>query len=136
MSDMVFEDYSIKAIKAIEEKTLQALEKSGALVETQTKRNSRVDTGQTKGSFRHLVVDSEKAVYIGSNDENAIYEEFGTGEYAIKGNGRKGGWVYRNAKGEYYHTVGKKPSRAFFKAYKANISKCKQLIESTLRGLN
>lgn len=135
MSDMVFEDYSIKVEKAIDESVLRALERSGALIEAKTKRNSRVDTGQTKGSFRHLVVDSEQAVYIGSNDENAIYEEFGTGEYALKGNGRRGGWVYRNAKGDYYHTNGKKPSRAFHKAYHANIGKCKQAIEAALRGL-
>ena len=54
-------------------------------------RNSRVDTGETKGSYGHSVVkkNGSAELQVGSNLENAIWEEFGTGEYAIKGNGRK-----------------------------------------------
>ena len=40
-----------------------------------------------------------------------------TGEYALEGNGRKGGWAYKDAKGEWHYTKGKMPSRAFYKAF-------------------
>ena len=41
-----------------------------------------------------MVDENELAVHVGSNDVNAIWEEFGTGEHSIKGGGRKGYWVY------------------------------------------
>lgn len=37
-----------------------------------------VDTGRLKNSISYAVVDSEKAVYIGTNVEYAPYQEFGT----------------------------------------------------------
>ena len=54
---------------------------------------------------------------IGSGYENAIWEEYGTGEYAAAGNGRKGGWVYKAPDGTFHYTKGKKPRRAFQRAY-------------------
>ena len=59
---------------------------------SQTARNSRVATGQTKGSWKSNIRKTSTGyeAVIGSEQENALWEEFGTGEYAIKGNGRKG----------------------------------------------
>lgn len=37
-----------------------------------------VDTGRLRNSISHEVVESEKAVYIGTNVEYAQYQEFGT----------------------------------------------------------
>ena len=37
-----------------------------------------VDTGRLKGSISSAVVESEQAVYIGTNVEYAPYQEFGT----------------------------------------------------------
>jgi hypothetical protein len=54
---------------------------------------------------------------VGSPLENAIWEELGTGEYALGGNGRKTPWRYRDRHGQWHTTSGKRPSRAFFKAY-------------------
>lgn len=135
MPDIEFTDNSARVLTMIDNKVLQALEDVGAAVETTAKRNTRVDTGQTKGSWQHALVENEKAVYIGSNNMNAIYEEFGTGEYALEGNGRKGGWVYRDTKGNYHSTKGKKPRRVLYNAFKKNRSKIKQHIEAALRGL-
>ena len=56
---------------------------------------------------------------VGSNIENAIWEEFGTGEYALHGDGRKGGWVYQAPKGEFYFTKGKTPNRPMHNAFTA-----------------
>ena len=111
------------------------LEECAGELESQVKRNSRVDTGATKNSFQHKVVDSEHTAYIGSNYENAIWEEFGTGEYALEGNGRKGGWVYKDAEGNWHKTTGKKPSRAFWKAFTSMKNKIINRIQNSLKGL-
>ena len=134
-SKVVFEDYSIEVKNAIDAAILAALEEAAGEIESAVKRNSRVDTGQTKNSFQHKVVDSENTAYIGSSLENAIWEEFGTGEYALKGNGRKGGWFYKDAKGEGHFTHGKTPSRAFWNAYTTMKSKVINMIQNKLKGL-
>ena len=130
-----FHDYSVQVMKAIDDAIFAALEEGAAEIESAAKRNSRVDTGQTKNSFEHKVVESEKAAYIGSNHENAIWEEFGTGEYALKGNGRRGGWFYVDDNGDGHFTTGKKPSRAFQSAYDTNKKAVQAHLEDALRGL-
>ena len=135
MGNVSFEDYTIQVKNAIDSNINGVLEECAGEIESQVKRNTRVDTGKTKNSFQHKVVDSEHAAYIGSNYENAIWEEFGTGEYALQGNGRKGGWSYKDAKGDWHRTTGKKPSRAFFKAYTSLKNKIINRIQNSLKGL-
>lgn len=135
MADIKFEDYSIEVKQAIAEKCVAVLEECAGEVESQVKRNTRVDTGQTKNSWEHKVIDSEQVAYIGSNYENAIWEEFGTGDYALNGNGRKGGWFFEDEKGEGHYTHGKKPSRAFFHAYTSLKSQIITRIQNALKGL-
>lgn len=151
-SDVVFEEYSIEVKNAIDSKIVAALEECAGEIVSQTKRNSRVDSGKTKSSFRHGIsrnyASGEIIANIGSNDINAIYEEFGTGEYALKGNGRKGGWWYPNAKAKYtkkgklrkgqkafIFTYGKTPSRAFWNAFTQKKGKVINRIEKALKGL-
>ena len=134
-----FEDYSINVKNTMSDRIEAVLEECAGEMVSAVKRNSRVASGKTKNSFRHGVSRDFAAgsftAHIGSNDENAIWEEFGTGEHAIGGNGRKGGWVYRTPKGEYYHTYGKKPSRAFWKAYTKLKSKIIRRIQNSLKGM-
>jgi hypothetical protein len=135
MANVIFEDYTIDVQGAMSDKVNAVLEECAGELESQVKRNTRVDTGKTKNSFQHKVVDSEHAAYIGSNYENAIWEEFGTGEYAIEGNGRKGGWVYKDAKGDWHKTTGKKPTRAFWKAFNSLKNAIISRIQNSLKGL-
>lgn len=135
MADVIFEDYTIEVIGAIEGKIDGALEECAGELESAAKRNSRVDTGQTKNSFEHSVDTGEHVAYIGSNYENAIWEEFGTGEHALKGNGRKGGWKYKDAKGKWHFTYGKTPSRAFWNAFNSTKSKIINHLQNVLKGL-
>lgn len=130
-----FHDYSIQVEAAIDNKINAVLEECAAEIESQTKRNSRVRTGKTKNSFRHRVDEATHTAYIGSDYENAIWEEFGTGEYALNGDGRKGGWTYVDEKGDRYFTRGKTPTRAFWKAYTSLKSKIIKRLESSLKGL-
>lgn len=135
MADVIFEDFTIQVQNAMDDRINNVLEECAAELESQVKRNSRVDTGKTKNSFRHQVDGGSHIAYIGSPDENAIWEEFGTGEHALAGDGRKGGWVYRTPKGEYYHTYGKRPSRAFWNAYTTLKSAIINRIQNSLKGL-
>lgn len=111
-------------------------------LEAQVKRNSKRVTGGTAGSFSYRVDETALAGYVGSGMENAVWEEFGTGEYALDGNGRKGGWWIKVGGGRnqipptvakrygwiktrrdkngnlaYVFTKGKKPKRPLLKAF-------------------
>ena len=139
LADVIFENYTLEVQGAIDERIFAALEECAGELESQVKRNSRVDTGQTKNSFSHKVTGSfmadEFRAYIGSDMENAIWEEFGTGEYALAGNGRKGGWKYKDEEGNWHFTKGKTPSRAFWRTYTSLKAKLISYIQNSLKGL-
>lgn len=135
MANVEFKDFTIEVQGAIDDRINAALEECAGELESQVKRLSRVDTGKTKNSFRHHVDDASHTATIGSSDENAIWEEFGTGEHAINGDGRKGGWFYVDEKGDGHFTRGKKPSRAFFKAYTSLKNKIIKRLQDSLKGL-
>ena len=134
-SKVVFEDYTIQVKDVMVDGINAVLEECAGELESQAKRNSRVATSKTKNSFRHRVDDESHTAYIGSSDENAIWEEFGTGEYALHGDGRKGGWAYEDAKGDWHFTHGKKPSRAFWNAYTSIKNKIINRIQNFFKGL-
>lgn len=135
MANIIFEDYTIKVQKAMDNRINAVLEECAGELESQAKRNTRVDTGKTKNSFRHHVDDASHTATIGSSDENALWEEFGTGEHSLHGNGRKGGWAYRDAKGDWHYTHGKRPSRAFWNAFTGLKSKIINHIQEALKGM-
>lgn len=112
-----FEDFSIRVKDALNDKALQFLEEAASEIESAAGRNSRIRSGQLKGSWAHLTDDSTFEATIGSPLENAIWEEFGTGEYAANGDGRKGGWSYKDDAGEWQYTKGKKPNHTLQRAF-------------------
>ncbi len=116
MADVEFQDFSVEVESAIDDAVIAFLEEAAAEIESQAKRNSRVDEGHLKGSWAHIVDEAKGEATIGSPLENAIWEELGTGEYAVKGDGRKGGWSYQDDDGDWHHTVGKKPNRTLQRA--------------------
>lgn len=93
------------------------LHEAAGELNSQVMRNQRVRTGRTKGSWRYIVDELKLEAYVASDAMNAVYEEFGTGEYALDGNGRKGGWWYMDEKGKFHFTKGKKPQRPLYRAY-------------------
>lgn len=137
MADVIFEDFTIEVQGAIDDRINAVLEEVAGELKTQVVRNQDryKDTGDTSNSWQHKVIDSEHTAYIGSNYENAIWEEFGTGEFALEGNGRKGGWKYVAANGRGGFTYGKKPRRHFFKAYTTMKNKIINRIQNSLKGL-
>lgn len=108
-----FIDNRIEVTSAIEKAAIAFLTEVAGELTSQVARNSRVDLGQLKNSWEYKLKESEFEAYVGSPLENAIWEEFGTGEYAIHGDGRKTPWFYTDRNGEGHWTRGKTPSRAF-----------------------
>ena len=137
MDNVRFEDYSIRVMELINSRINIALEEAAGEMESAVKRNTRVDTGQLKNSWQHQVVESEHTAYIGSPLENAIWEEFGTGEHAKETGhqGRETPWRYKDEKGKWHTTTGKKPSRALDRAFNSKKEKLKKLIQKRIKEL-
>ena len=129
-----FHDYSMNVKAALDGAVKAYLYEAGGEVEAQVKRNSRVGSGQLKNSWTYKVDEEKGVCTIGSPLENAIWEELGTGEYALNGDGRKGGWHYRDEKGKWHHTYGKKPHRAFKRAFDSLKTSLINRAEQVLKG--
>ena len=111
---------------------------------------SRRRTGQTAASYETAVDGAKKEAFVGSNLQNAIWEEFGTGEYALHGDGRKGGWWYHNPNAtynkdgslrknskekEWIFTYGKHPNRPIYRAFTNGRGKAQRGLVKKLKAL-
>ena len=132
-----FTNNSAAVKAALDDAVIAYLHEAGGELEAQVKRNTKVGSGQLKNSWKYTVDESKGVTTIGSPLENAIWEEFGTGEYALNGDGRKGGWSYKDEKGKWHHTYGKAPKRAFKKAFdslkNALIQRAGQVLKARLK---
>lgn len=151
-----FTDNSARVKAAINDAAIAYLYDAAGELEAQTKRNQeiRVKTGQTKNAWTYTVDESKGEAVIGNPQENAIWEEFGTGEYALNGDGRKGGWwipldtggmteaqakaygfTIREGKNgkKYAFTMGKTPLRPFYKAFTSLKSKLIRRAEQIMK---
>lgn len=154
---VTFEDNSENCKNAIKASALAFLHEIGGEIRSQAQRNSRRKTSQTAGSYQYKVDEDALAVHIGSDYWNAIYEEFGTGEHAINGGGRKGYWVFVDNGGQpqapkggktytkeeakrvvafmrskglnAYYTNGKTANRPLYKAFTATEGKIQSVAE-------
>lgn len=144
-----FTDNSVQVKAAMDEAVSAFLSEAGGEVVAHASRHSPKDTGQLRGSWASDVNESKAEVKVGSPLENAIWNEFGTGEYAAEGKGRKGGWyvpadklsakaktkmrkVVINGK-EFYFTKGKRPQRTLENAFTKNKSKLKKRAEEIFK---
>lgn len=85
----------------------KALNKACLVVENEAKRLCPVDTGDLRNSITHEVDDG--VGIVGTNKEYAPYVEFGTGIFAVEGNGRDTPWSYQDDEGNWHTTIGQKP---------------------------
>lgn len=130
-----FDDYSIRAKEALNDATKKWLREASGELEAQVKRNTSVDTGQLKNSWTYSVDEDAGEAKVGSPLENAIWEEFGTGQYALNGDGRKTAWTYKDQKGNWHKTTGKKPNRALNNAFTSLKGKLQARLEQIMKGL-
>ena len=135
MADVHFEDNTVEVKGALNNAVIEFLYEAAGELESQVKRNTAVDTGQLKNSWTYSVSPADQTATVGSREENANWEEFGTGEYALNGDGRKTPWHYKDRFGQWHTTTGKPPRRAFWKAYETIKPKLQKMLESKLKGL-
>lgn len=130
-----FEDYSIQCKNVLKDAGVAFLNEAAGEIQSATARNSRRRTGETAGSYEYQVDEGALEAQIGSNMENAIWEEYGTGEYALHGDGRKGGWFYQDEKGVGHFTHGKTPNRPLYNAFQSLQSKIARMAEEKFGGI-
>ena len=151
MADVEFEDYSVRVKQAINDACKQWLEETSGEIEAKAKRNSLVDSGQLKGSWKANVDEYKGEAVIGSSLENALWNEFGTGNYALEGKGRSTPWyvpvdgytgtkkptyngqviiVYGKDGKAFYKTNGKKPQRTLQKSFDSTKKKAQKHLKT------
>ena len=140
-SGFKFTDNSKKVKGQMDDAMFRALESAALIVEASAKALAPVgDSGELRDKIDHNVKDGANGpeAKIGSPLDYAMYVEYGTGEFAENGAGRKGGWSYQTPDGEWHHTDGMKPQpflRPAFRENKANIENViGQKFNSTFNG--
>lgn len=131
----MFKDNSQACKNAIKMAEIKWLKAAALVIQSQAKTLAPVDTSNLKTSINHKVEVSKLEAYIGTNCDYAIYVEFGTGEFAENGNGRKGGWVYTDPSGKTHFTMGMKPKPYLRPAYRKNKKALKQLLNKYLKEI-
>ncbi len=132
---MTFVDNSEAVKRELERAAIRGLIKASMLVEGQAVLLAPVDKGGLRDSIGYKVDESELVAYVGTNCEYAIYVEFGTGEFAENGNGRKGGWVYKTPNGEVHFTYGMPPQPYLRPAFRRNQKAIRDILADCLREL-
>lgn len=92
-----FKDFSMEVLAELDETTIEFLYEAAAEVTSQAQRTCVMedDAGKRlKGSYANVVDESKGTATVGTPLEEGYWEEWGTGEYAAHGDGRKGWWVY------------------------------------------
>lgn len=126
MAVVEFEDYSITIKAALNDAAESFLYEAAELLKGSAAQASPVASGQLKGSWEYQIESSEAK--IGSGLENALWNEFGTGEFATHGNGRTGGWSYKDDAG-WHHTRGKRARHTLQSAFDSNKASIKARAE-------
>jgi len=95
-----FEKYYIKEVKRVIRETAE-------LIVSQAQALAPVDEGNLRDSITAQYMKGGLSAYIHVGAHYAVYVEFGTGIYAVKGDGRKDPWVYYSEKlGKFVFTRG------------------------------
>lgn len=133
---MAFKDNRKQGKEALQNATIQWLFQACLLVQGQAVMLAPVGyTGNLRDSIDYKVDENELKGYVGTNTEYAVYLEFGTGEFAENGMGRKGGWVYRTPDGKFYFTYGQPPQPYLRPAFRKNKSRIEALAKTILGGM-
>ena len=135
MADFKLEDYSKERSADLERAAIKALTKVGLIVESSAKSKARFDTGQLRDGINSKVIPkgTETVAIVGSNDDHLPHNEWGTGEFAENGLGRKGGWFYVDEAGKGHFTRGMTPQPMIRPAFRENLDVAKKIIAKTFK---
>lgn len=157
-------DNTQRVKKEIKELMMSRVTEAALIVEAQAKAIAPVGkgTGQLRDSITHQVEENNGVIVgkVGSPLMHAVYQEYGTGEHAENGKGRKGYWIYvegsdnttSSNRGKVYTyqeakrivaimrekgldahmTKGTKPKQFLRKAFRTSKSKIKDILSKKL----
>lgn len=152
-----FKDYSMKVKGVMNDATKAWLATWGNEIASQAKDNVQLDGeagNQLRGSYRSSAV-RNAAVEIGTPLEAGYWEEFGTGEHAVRSPHRTGWWVYSDdyegdggkvlteaqakaiaaaSGGKLHATDGRDPNYTLENAFKVSAPKAEADLERILKG--
>lgn len=92
-----FRDYSFQVKAKLNDITVKWLHETAENVASDAKRNCTRDqeySNQLAGSYRGEVNAGAGEAKVGTPMQEGYWEEYGTGEHAAHGDGRKGWWIY------------------------------------------
>ncbi|MFJ8262717.1 HK97-gp10 family putative phage morphogenesis protein [Rummeliibacillus sp. NPDC094406] len=101
----------------IEKEVNRIIHETALLIQSEARALAPESSGYLRKS---IVVDTSSdglSALISVGADYGIYIEYGTGIYAVNGNGRKDGWVFYSEKyGEFVFTKGMRPQPFWFPA--------------------
>jgi HK97 gp10 family phage protein len=128
---VILDDHSAEVLSALDAAIARGLEKCGLVGEGYAKKLCPVDTGNLRNSITHTVTNSgERAAYVGTDSEYAIYVEMGTGKYVT--GGRPTPWVYKDAQGNWHMTHGQRAQPYIKPAVADHAQQYQKIIKSEL----
>lgn len=136
MKNVKFENNVEKVKSTLDAVIIKSLYEIAGEILARTVHTTPVKSSQLRNSWTYAVDEDKKVAYIGSPLENAIWNELGTGEFALNGDGRKGGWFYEDENGEWHHTYGKPPRRTLYRAALNSKPVAEGILKNNLKELN
>ena len=101
---------SIRVKEAMQEACVAYLHEAAGELQAQTAQNMPPGQwfAQQKTKWNYVVDENKLEATVGNPMQQSLWTEFGTGEYALHGDGRKGYWVYvKGSDGSVTSTGGK-----------------------------
>jgi HK97 gp10 family phage protein len=114
-----------------------AMKRAMAVVERSARQKAPKDTGALRRSITSEVEreGDEMVGYVFTPLEYAPYVEYGTGKFAVNGDGRKDvPWHYQDDKGEWHTTSGQKPQPFMGPALNENREEILRIIKEALHN--
>lgn len=125
-----FQDNSKKVKAEMAKVSEKGVEAALLMIEAAAKSGAKVDTGDLRDSINHRVKASATGAEgsVGTPLKYGVYVEYGTGEYAENGAGRKGGWIYKDPEGNWHYTNGSHAQPFLRPAFRQNTKKIKDIL--------
>lgn len=129
-SKFEFVSYADKVMNQMDEVLERAMTMVLEIIKSAAKAGAPVNTGQLRDriDYQLKAVNGQVIGIVGSPEQYAIYVEFGTGEFAENGAGRKGGWAFQDPSGEWYFTWGQEPQPFMRNAFRQHKKDIKEIL--------
>ena len=136
-SGFKFTDNSKKIKAQMDAAAFSGIESASLIVEATAKALAPVGgSGELRDKIDHSITNTSDGpvAKVGSPLDYAMYVEYGTGELAENGSGRKGGWSYQTPDGEWHHTDGMHPQPFLRPAFKRNKDKIREIVGNEFKA--